>query len=324
VILQFLSIIEQSAKTAFADISKFQKSTLENVTNIVESFMPKDFRMTMLQYARSRKEIAYAAEVDALVKRGGTIKEKYDLLWNQQMQRRESLVALGNATGIYKAIVTVIAGCPQVLLDFTKQFNAPNGPMEEYRIKYGPNLYSLTGFIYDVNTLMEMSVNSKDGRIVREIFELSAKGIAIYAREMANLCTFLAAILKSSPFFITKEQASSCDSESDKPIELQIAAWGTQVVPFKAEVGETLTIEFKPTAYDVGFELSFKPDDSDIVQILYPNQRYKDITKIDKIAPLSGTFNAKFDNSYSYMTTKTVHYKAVIVPKDDVKTDSSV
>jgi len=283
--------------------------------------MPKDFRMTMLQYARSRKETAYAAEVDALVKRGCTIKEKYDLLWNQQMQRRESLVALGNATGIYKAIVTVIAGCPQVLLDFTKQFNAPDGPMEEYRIKYGPNLYSLTGFIYNVNTLMAMSINTKDGSIIREIFELSTKGIAIYAREIAKLCNFLATILKSSPFFITKEQAGG--SEGDKPIEIQIACWGTQVVSYKAEVGETLIIEFKPVSYDIGFELSFKPDDKEDVQMLYPNQRFKDSTKVEKVAPLNGTFNAKFDNSYSYMTVKTVQYKAVIVPKIESETTST-
>jgi len=124
----------------------------------------------------------------------------------------------------------------------------------------------------------------------------------------------LAIILKSSPFFITKEQASAYSSEGEKPIELQVASWGTQVVSFKAEAGETLAIEFKPLLYDIGFELTFKPDDREDAQILYPNQRFKDSTKVEKVAPLNGTFNAKFDNSYSYMTAKTIHYKAIVIP----------
>ncbi len=34
---------------------------------------------------------------------------------------------------------------PQVLLDFAKEINAKLGPMEEQRLKYGPDLYRVCG-----------------------------------------------------------------------------------------------------------------------------------------------------------------------------------
>ena len=87
----------------------------------------------MIRYTKERKETAFKAEVDELVKKGGSIEDKYKLLWAQQMQRRESLVQLSNASGMWKALISYVAGCPPELLDFLKQFNDPQGPMEEFR-----------------------------------------------------------------------------------------------------------------------------------------------------------------------------------------------
>lgn len=87
----------------------------------------------MIRYTKERKETAFKAEVEELVKKGGSIEEKYKLLWAQQMQRRESLVQLSNASGVWKALISYVAGCPPELLDFLKQFNDPQGPMEEFR-----------------------------------------------------------------------------------------------------------------------------------------------------------------------------------------------
>lgn len=99
----------------------------------MESFLPQDFRLSMIRYTKERKETAFKAEVDELVKKGGSIEDKYKLLWAQQMQRRESLVQLSNASGMWKALISYVAGCPPELLDFLKQFNDPQGPMEEFR-----------------------------------------------------------------------------------------------------------------------------------------------------------------------------------------------
>lgn len=99
--------------------------------------MPQDFRLSMIRYTKERKETAFKAEVDHLMSEGGSIEDKYKLLWAQQMQRRESLVQLSNASGVWKALISYIAGCPPELLDFLKQFNDPQGPMEEFRCVFG-------------------------------------------------------------------------------------------------------------------------------------------------------------------------------------------
>lgn len=44
-------------------------------------------------------------QVDDLVKAGGSVRAKYDLFLAQQWERRQGLVELGNASGMYKAII---------------------------------------------------------------------------------------------------------------------------------------------------------------------------------------------------------------------------
>ncbi len=47
--------------------------------------------------------------------------------------------------GPHRPPCRMLAGIPQVLLDFAKEINAKLGPMEEQRIKYGPDLYGIVG-----------------------------------------------------------------------------------------------------------------------------------------------------------------------------------
>lgn len=49
--------------------------------------MPQDFRGTIIRQQRERSERNRQAEVDNLVNSGGTIRDRYSLLWNQQMER---------------------------------------------------------------------------------------------------------------------------------------------------------------------------------------------------------------------------------------------
>ena len=58
--------------------------------------------------------------------------------------RRQTLVHLGEASGIFKAFLVYMGGIPQCLFDFLKTVNADNGPMEEYRVTYGPFQYWIT------------------------------------------------------------------------------------------------------------------------------------------------------------------------------------
>lgn len=54
------------------------------------TYMPQDFRGTLIKQQRERSERAKQAEVDAVVNSGGSIRDRYALLWRQQMDRHVS------------------------------------------------------------------------------------------------------------------------------------------------------------------------------------------------------------------------------------------
>lgn len=51
------------------------------------TYMPQDFRGTLIRQQRERSEKNRQAVVDALVSSGGSIRDRYALLWQQQMER---------------------------------------------------------------------------------------------------------------------------------------------------------------------------------------------------------------------------------------------
>lgn len=53
----------------------------------VMTYMPQDFRGTLIRQQRERSERNKLAEVEALVNSGGSIRDRYALLWKQQMER---------------------------------------------------------------------------------------------------------------------------------------------------------------------------------------------------------------------------------------------
>lgn len=54
--------------------------------------MPQDFRCSLIKQQRERSEKRRQAEVEALVNAGGSIREKFVLLWKQQMERLVTVV----------------------------------------------------------------------------------------------------------------------------------------------------------------------------------------------------------------------------------------
>lgn len=53
----------------------------------VMTYMPQDFRGSLIRQQRERSERNKQAEVDALINSGGSIHDRYTLLWKQQMER---------------------------------------------------------------------------------------------------------------------------------------------------------------------------------------------------------------------------------------------
>ncbi|XP_066368590.1 uncharacterized protein [Miscanthus floridulus] len=122
-----LDDIEAKLKDMLKKLEQFQLQKADNVFNTVMTYMPQDFRGTLIRQQRERSERNKQAEVDALVSAGGSIHDRYALLWKQQMERRVQLAQLGSATGVYKTLVRYLVGVPQVLLDFIRQINDDNG-----------------------------------------------------------------------------------------------------------------------------------------------------------------------------------------------------
>ena len=53
----------------------------------VMTYLPQDFRGTLLRQQRERSERNKHVEVDTLVNSGGSMRDRYALLWKQQIDR---------------------------------------------------------------------------------------------------------------------------------------------------------------------------------------------------------------------------------------------
>ena len=79
-----------------------QKLNSEKVVNLITKFLPSDFRGSLLMSQRKRSEVKKQAEVDALMAAGGSVADKYAMLWRQQQDRRAMLASLGSSSGAFK------------------------------------------------------------------------------------------------------------------------------------------------------------------------------------------------------------------------------
>ncbi|KDO64223.1 hypothetical protein CISIN_1g025201mg [Citrus sinensis] len=95
-------------------LKSFQAVNSDRIFNTVMTYMPQDFRGALIRQQRERSERNKQAEVDALVNSGASIRDRYSLMWKQQMDRRRQLAQLGSATGVYKTLVKYLVGVPQV------------------------------------------------------------------------------------------------------------------------------------------------------------------------------------------------------------------
>ncbi|CAN1859708.1 Protein DOUBLE-STRAND BREAK FORMATION [Linum perenne] len=230
----FLSIQDKFQKT-LKTLESFQSKNSERVFNIVMTYMPQDFRGTIIRLQRERSEKNKQAEVDALVSSGGSIHDKYTLLWQQQMDRRRQLAQLGSATGVYKTLVKYLVGVPEVLLDFIRQINDDEGPMEEQRHRYGPPLYSLTTMILFVRVFVLLLWSRYDaGKIHKDHVRVLAQAVNVYSNEFIRFITFISEVFAYSPFFISAGAIEGRNSDDYK--EISIPAGRTHEV----QVNDTL------------------------------------------------------------------------------------
>lgn len=197
---QLTGLAESFEKIAFT-FESFQSSQREHVSTLINRFLPQDFRSSMFNMARQRSENSNARALEELKKNGGTTRDKYKLLWEQQWKRRESLAAVGNSSGIWKLVVRYLAGVPEPLLAFAREINSKNGPTDALRIKFSPALVEMTRFAIEMNALCTIlnHTNNVDYKTVIAQLEHAQNTLQAEANDFVKQ---IQVVLTASPFFV--------------------------------------------------------------------------------------------------------------------------
>jgi hypothetical protein len=227
--------LKDKFESTLKTLEGFQARNSDTVFNTVMTYMPQDFRGTLIRQQRERSERSKVAVVEALVNNGGTIRDRYALLWKQQMERRRQLAQLGAATGVYKTLVKYLVGVPQVLLDFVRQINDDQGPMEEQRQRYGPSLYSLTKLVLNIRLFLSLSWWSFDSRTLQgDQLSILEEAVSVYTSEFERYVKFMSEVFANSPFFITAEEAGALEG-GDEYKEINVPAGKTYEVTLSVD-----------------------------------------------------------------------------------------
>lgn len=311
--------LEVMLRKTLRTLESFQLKNADNVFNTVMTYMPQDFRGSLIRQQRERSERNRQAEVDALVKSGGSIHDRYALLWKQQMERRRQLAQLGSAGGVYKTLVKFLVGVPQVLLDFIKQINDDQGPMEEQRQRYGPSLYRLTKMVLFIRLVFVLSWGRFEGRkLQKNQLSIIQKSVQVYTSEFEKFLQFISEVFTNSPFFISAEEAGAAESrKSDEYKEMIIPPGKTHEVNLTVDsVNSYIAWDFSliqgTLSQDIGFHVEYVGPSGEVTLIL-PYRRYES-DQGNFCTVLAGSYRLIWDNSYSTFFKKSLRYKVDAIP----------
>ncbi|XP_010278895.1 PREDICTED: uncharacterized protein LOC104612935 [Nelumbo nucifera] len=300
-------------------LEAFQSKNAENVFNTVMTYMPQDFRGTIIRQQKERSERNKQAEVNALINSGGSLHDRYALLWKQQMERRQQLAQLGSATGVYKALVKYLIGVPQVLLDFIRQINDDQGPMEEQRQRYGPSLYCLTTMVLSIRLFLLLSWGRFEAKkLQKNQVAILEEAVNLYASELERFIKFIGEVFANSPFFISAQDAGSAEARrSDDYKETIIPAGKTYEVSLMVEsINSYIAWDFSlgqgKTAMDIGFSVEYINPSGEKTMIL-PYRRYES-DQGNFCTCMAGCYKLIWDNSYSTFFKKVLCYKVDCIP----------
>ncbi|KAJ0235007.1 hypothetical protein HA466_0266450 [Hirschfeldia incana] len=311
--------VKDNFDKALTAMISFQTKNSDRVFSTVMTYMPQDFRGTLIRQQKERSERNKQAEVDALVSSGGTIRDRYALLWQQQMERRRQLAQLGSATGVYKTLVKYLVGVPQVLLDFIRQINDDDGPMEEQRQRYGPHLYSLTKMVTAIRVSLTLLWERYDTfKLNKDQINLLSEAAIVYTSEFERFVTFISGVFANSPFFISADTAGSLGSrENEEYKEIIVQAGRTYEVSLTVEsensyIAWDFSLVQGKISMDIGFSLEYIGASGEKTLIL-PYHRYEaDQGNFSTL--MAGNYKLVWDNSYSTFFKKTLRYKVDCIP----------
>lgn len=307
------SLLSEEFQDLHGFIENFQKGHTERITKLIVQYLPQDFRGTLIIQQKERSDQKRKAEVEHLVAGGCTIKEKYELLWEQQMAKRESLKALASSSGMFKAVVSFVGGIPQVLLDFLEKINDDNGPLAEQRIRYGPAFYQLTSLANGIHNLVATwwaATDPPSAEFSEELLSLLQEAAAVYGKELKRVITFMDEVFANSPFLIKPEGAM------DDSTKLNIGAGLSYDATLSVEcAGLQVGWQWKvDPGCTIDFEVHFQEDGSDEKVELAPRTRVGEATG-SHVSPAVGSYLFCWDNSFTWLSSKNLEYQIVALPK---------
>ncbi|XP_073272219.1 uncharacterized protein [Primulina huaijiensis] len=311
--------LQEKFKSTLKTLENFQARNSEFVFNTVMTYMPQDFRGTLIRQQRERSERNKQAEVYALINSGGSIHDRYDMLWRQQMERRRQLAQLGSATGVYKTLVKYLVGVPQVLLDFVKQINDDQGPMEEQRQRYGPPLYSLTRLVHNIRLFFALLLGHFEaGKLQNHQITILVEATEAYTSEFDRFMKFIGEVFSNSPFFITAEDAGLLEARNkDDCKEISVAAGITHEVSLTVEsINSYIAWDFSVVQGKMNLDIGFSVeciDSSGKKTLILPYRRYES-DQGNFCTCVSGNYKFIWDNSYSSFFKKVLRYKVDCIP----------
>ncbi|KAI3676576.1 hypothetical protein L1987_86187 [Smallanthus sonchifolius] len=300
-------------------VESFQSTSSEHVFNTVMTYMPQDFRGALIRKQRQRSEKNKKAQVDALISSGGSIRDRYALLWQQQMERRRQLAQLGSAAGVYKTVVKYLVGVPQVLLDFVRQINDDQGPMEEQRLRYGPPIYALTKLVLNIHLFLSLSWwRFEDVKLQKQQLSMLEEAVNVYTSELERFLKFIGEVFANSPFFVTAEEAGAIEAnKNDDYREASVPAGTTYEVSLEVDsVNSYIAWDFSiaqgKISMDIGFSIEYT-DSLGRKTLILPYRRYdSDLGNFCTILP--GKYKLIWDNSFSTFFRKALRYKVDCIP----------
>ncbi|KAH3762883.1 Emp24/gp25L/p24 family/GOLD family protein [Pelomyxa schiedti] len=324
------SQVASTAQTTLAAIEKYQKDCVVAVESLIKTFMPQDWRASIVAYTRQRSEDRCTHELEELTKTNPSIQAKYDLMWQHQMARRQSLVNLGNMSGVFKALVCYIGGVPQCLFDFIKTVNDEQGPMEEYRVTYGVYQYWLTRYIRRIKVLLTLiyccvtvvtRAKTLPPQAVEAMIQISVASLPKAVEALQHLLAaykpfldLLLTVLQNSPFFLTKQALDALNCNNGKPMNILVSTNHDFRVTMQA--GDSLAWEFT-TDRDIKFSATFEipaasAADSPKTLSVFPLGLVRSNTETISghyTATAPGSIILFWDNSYSWLNKKNLTLK---------------
>ncbi|XP_039001800.1 uncharacterized protein LOC120128084 isoform X1 [Hibiscus syriacus] len=314
-----LGKLKDKLQTTLRILESFQSRNSERIFNTVMTYMPQDFRGTLIRQQKERSERNKQAEVDALINSGGSIRDRYALLWKQQMERRRQLVQLGSATGVYKTLVKYLVGVPQVLLDFIRQINDDDGPMEEQRQRYGPPLYSLTRMVRFIRLFLSLEWRRfealKPNRLQISVLE---EAVDVYTSELQRFINFLSEVFANSPFFISAEDGSLLEMrKKDDYKEITVPSGKSYEISLTVEsINSYIALDFSllqgKMNMDIGFSVEYTNNGGEKTQILPYRLCESDQGNFSTFK--AGNYKLIWDNSYSTFFKKAIRCKVDCIP----------